>query len=139
VHSPTDVRGGIALGSALAFGWYAVWPTVDEWIMRGGASTALTYPPLLTALVFAAALILHPQPDPQTPTFLQNALLAGLCTGLVHGSRVFQVDSVPLEPGFSSGLFRVVVGYAVVLLGRGVLREVVARLLSLVGLDAEVS
>lgn len=138
VHSPTDIRGGIALGTAIAFGWHRIMPAVDEWWMRGGSGSLATNPALLTALVFGVALILHPQPTPQTPTFLQNALLAGLFTGLVHGSRALGVDSVPLADGWSSAALRVVIGYAVVLAGRGVLKKVVRRVLGLAGIDSDV-
>lgn len=81
--------------------------------MHGGADGSLhTYPPFLVALALAAILILHPQPVPQTPTFLQNALLAGLLSGLVHGSRSCGQDSMPLAGGNGWGSYamRVVLG-----------------------------
>ena len=62
VHSPTDIRGGIALGTAVAYGWFKAWPTFDAWIMRGGGDALHTYPPLLVAATLAVILVLHPQP-----------------------------------------------------------------------------
>eukprot|EP00750_Incisomonas_marina_P017264 INCI20182.2.p1 GENE.INCI20182.2~~INCI20182.2.p1 ORF type:complete len:441 (+),score=66.24 INCI20182.2:99-1421(+) len=139
VHSPTDVRGGIALGTAAAIGWYRVWPAVDAWVMHGGADGSLhTYPPFLVALTLAVVLILHPQPVPQTPTFLQNALLAGLLSGLVHGSRSCGQDSMPLAGnGWGSYAMRVILGYFAVLAGRGLLKPILHKLLSFVGIDAK--
>lgn len=136
VHSPTDVRGGVALGAAIAFLWNRFWPTVDEWVLRG-TGLGFASPPVLVVCFLAAFLVLHPQPSPQTPTFLQNALLAGLVSGLVHGSRALGKDTMPLAPGSLNYFLRVLVGYVTVLVGRGALKTVIQKALKIVGIDAK--
>ena len=105
VHSPTDVRGGVLLGLVMAFGGHLLAEPLDQYITTAqvnfdnvvAASVAQHLAPLATALgssvitiaFLVLVLLLHPQPRPQTPTFLLNSLLAGLISGTVHGSRVF--------------------------------------------------
>ena len=92
---------------------------------------------IVVALLGAVVLILHPQPTPQTPTFLQNALIAGLLSGCVHGSRYAGIYSIDLKPGTGSYVARILLGYLVVLLGRGVLKTVIHKLFSMIGIDAK--
>lgn len=136
VHSPTDIRGGIALGTALGLLWHRVWPIAEEWVLRG-AGVGVFSPPLIVTAGLALFLILHPQPVPQTPTFLQNALLAGLVSGLMHGSRSLGRDSMDLASGAKNYILRVVIGYCAVLAGRGALKALVQKALLKFGIDAK--
>ncbi len=72
-------------------------------MVRSSSASAVFSPPAVVAAGLAAVLVLHPQPLPQTPTFLQNALLAGLVSGLVHGTRASGgAVAVPLVGGFGT-------------------------------------
>ncbi|GBG31689.1 Sphingosine-1-phosphate phosphatase, putative [Hondaea fermentalgiana] len=83
-HTPTDLRGGLALGAI----WIACFFPVSAQFDRYYLSTSW----LSLKLLFAAIilLLLNPQPRPPTPTFLQNALLTGLVCGCILGSRHFE-------------------------------------------------
>jgi len=80
-HSPTDVRGGLALGLIWTAVYFASAIPMDQYIL----STPYLFPKLFFATI--VVLLLNPQPRPVTPTFFQNSLLCGLASGCLLGSR----------------------------------------------------
>eukprot|EP00947_MAST-08B_sp_MAST-8B-sp1_P002072 g2072.t1 len=84
VHSPTDLRGGFMLGLWITVLWCYMMNAVDTAIMFGGPFLCVG-----VVLSFVFVLILCPQPRPVTPTFMQNALIAGLLSGSIIGSNFF--------------------------------------------------
>eukprot|EP00948_MAST-09A_sp_MAST-9A-sp1_P002312 g2312.t1 len=81
VHSPTDIIGGSILGVIVASTALFILPLVDTWFF--GTNHLL----LKLASASFLLLLLHPQPRPPTPTFRQNALIAGLTTGVIWGAK----------------------------------------------------
>eukprot|EP00939_MAST-03C_sp_MAST-3C-sp1_P001062 g1062.t1 len=85
MHSPTDIYGGFLLGFLVLGTHIAGMPLIDEWL----ASTTNAW---WTIFPFFLLLILHPQENPATPTFYQNALTCGLVYGLITGSNSYLSD-----------------------------------------------
>mmetsp|Transcript_4109 Transcript_4109/g.8870 ORF Transcript_4109/g.8870 Transcript_4109/m.8870 type:complete len:494 (-) Transcript_4109:77-1558(-) len=164
VHTPTDIRGGLALGCT----WVAMYFPLSAKFDRYYLSTPLLSFKLMAATVLM--LLLNPQPRPITPTFMQNALLAGLIFGCVLGSRhlhdlgpihvdthgniiavskTYLLTSVPdwmasirnsihdwtLAHSGLAVAARTVAGYVVVLLLRVVAKILIINLLRLVGIS----
>jgi membrane-associated phospholipid phosphatase len=134
-HTPTDVRGGLGLGTIVIATYVFCYRTID-------ASVNACTPYQLIVFTFAlstVALLLCPQPRPPTPTFHQNAFIAGLLSGLIVGSR--SADDYGLSsPNFGSGtssymlspwvnlaipIMRNVLGFAMTILLRIVVKKVV--------------
>jgi hypothetical protein len=80
-HTPTDIRGGILLGLLFMSLYWPMRFTVDRLV----AGTDFLELKLLLGLAFV--LYMSPRPNPPTPTFLQNALIAGLLAGQALGTR----------------------------------------------------
>lgn len=162
-HTPTDLRGGVALGGVVVAVYFAVSERLDAALF---AAADLPLKLVVSSVLF---LLLNPQPRPGTPTFAQNALLTGLVLGCVMGSRHYNdlgssgsssgssgaADGADVLAGllagtgawlnpvraFSAGLsagealaVRTVVGYAVVLLLRVLVKTTVVSALSVVGI-----
>ncbi|CAE7433033.1 sppA [Symbiodinium sp. CCMP2592] len=96
-------------------------------------------------LAFASSvLVLNPQPRPMTPTFLQNCTCCGLILGCAVGFRM-EVERRGGASAFSSETFgqssaaaavlRIIIGYAILLLARVVLKSGFTTLLRLIGLE----
>jgi len=145
VHSPTDVRGGLVLGSVVAIHGWGIFTSFDRWV--------LTTPHIFGVLLILACVFmtLNPQPRlPLTPTFMQNCLLAGLVTGCATGFRL-EVDRCMQRPEFSCAearaaghgdgamamVVRTVLGYVCVLLTRSFLKEVFVKTFRLLGMNPQ--
>ena len=130
-HSPTDVRGGLAIGLAAAVTMYGAGPLLDALIL---SSKSIHW--MLPICAFF--LSLHPHPRPSTPTFMQNVLLIALFYGECVGyrdcfnwHRNLVVGPSSNLPGLWGAMARLVVGYTTVLLSRTVVKTVVTLLVQI--------
>ena len=126
VHSPTDVRGGLALGLVSALLWWYGGDIYDScWL------SVPYYLPLALLCSFLAILV-NPQPRPMTPTFLQNCLLVGLMAGCTVGFRaeydrragnpILVIAQENVSPTISA-IIRTTCGYLTVLLARIIIKS----------------
>jgi len=138
VHSPMDVKGGMILGLVVALVAYNLCDAFDAFMLGTPHVGVLL-------LAFASSvLILNPQPRPMTPTFLQNCTCCGLILGCAVGFRM-EVERRGGANAFSSETFerssaaaavlRSIIGYAILLLARVVLKSGFMALLRLIGLE----
>lgn len=138
VHSPMDVKGGLILGFAIAL---LAKPAelcfaFDRFMLR------TPHVGLLLVLLVVLVLVLNPQPRPMTPTFMQNCTLCGLILGCAVGFRMetdrraasgaasLEEPAMPLP-----ALLRVLVGYSMLMIARMVLKQLLSKLLGLLGLE----
>jgi len=140
-HTPTDIRGGLALGAtwlAFFFPWSEAF---DEWYMT---TSNLGLKLLGLSIAF---LLLNPQPRPPTPTFLQNSLLVGLISGCMLGARHFNDLEKPDLSKFLNLtdwrqqnevlaiIFRTILGYVIVLILRIVAKTMMVSFLHMGGIE----
>ena len=131
-HTGTDVRGGLGLGVLVIGSYLASCDVLDAIVFQTPVSV------LFVSLFVGSivALLLCPQPRPPTPTFHQNAFIAGLLWGLLVGSRIAQGDlrlheiyplgvtsSVPWQSA-TIHFVRNVFGFVFVIIVRAVVKEV---------------
>lgn len=123
-HTATDVRGGLSLGLIVI--------SIFLWNLNGLEATFSSWTPMQTfwicffgCIVF---LLLCPQPRPPTPTFHQNALLAGLAWGLLFGTSLAdQYDvstSIPVESTWVLCIAKTVYGLILMLIVRMIVKFV---------------
>eukprot|EP00931_Biecheleriopsis_adriatica_P007542 TRINITY_DN108814_c0_g1_i1.p1 TRINITY_DN108814_c0_g1~~TRINITY_DN108814_c0_g1_i1.p1 ORF type:complete len:471 (-),score=75.56 TRINITY_DN108814_c0_g1_i1:74-1438(-) len=140
VHSPMDVKGGLLLGTAIAM--IAQWPLC---VCRHFDSLVLATPHIGVVLLsyIVLVLVLNPQPRPMTPTFMQNCVVCGLIFGCAVGFRmetdrrqgadVFRRGSNQI--GIGLNVLRIILGYAIVILVRAVLKTLLVFLFRLLGFE----
>ena len=143
-HSVVDIVGGFWLG-IVVFASYAYFePTFTEYV---ATTNFLSVKCLVVTIV---ALLLCPQPRPPTPTFMQNALIAGLITGAAMGFRLRSdagienansadplIESAPewqRERPLALAALRTVGGYVFVLTVRFILKPTLRAILTAVGM-----
>ena len=83
MHTPTDMFGGFLLGTFVTGLHVVGMPYVDAWLETAH------YNVIWVNLVAFTFLILHPQPQPSTPTFYQNTLICGILNGLMTGTTMY--------------------------------------------------
>ena len=130
MHTPTDMFGGFLLGTFVTGLHIVGMPYVDAWLETAHNGV------LWVNLVAFTFLILHPQPEPSTPTFYQNTLICGILNGLMTGTTMyFYHHSNATSSTDSFGYFsdydgtvrifaKVMVGYSLMILVRTVLKSV---------------
>jgi len=151
VHSPMDVKGGILLGLALVFICQRpvrLCDHFDRWMLT------MPHVGVVLMTILIVLLILNPQPRPMTPTFMQNCVLCGLIFGCSSGFRmetdrrrgrgIFGLSSPSPQDMAHVGsndlampvlVLRTVVGFALILLARVVLKAVLVCFFHQVGLE----
>lgn len=136
VHSPMDIKGGFVLGLVVVCIAWVACPWFDYWLLSTPNSVTL----LFCALV--VILVLHPQPRPQTPTFMQNCVCSGLVWGCAAGfcteaARVTAAESKSPE-SISLGLHigRAILGFTILLVVRQITKEILTSAFRLVGLES---
>mmetsp|Transcript_41632 Transcript_41632/g.96258 ORF Transcript_41632/g.96258 Transcript_41632/m.96258 type:complete len:270 (+) Transcript_41632:1009-1818(+) len=136
-HTPTDVRGGILLGTTLASIYWPLHLGVDACIVSVSHFT------IKCIVGTAFILLVCPQPRPPTPTFNQNATVAGLLYGCVVGTRWLHDNKIELNPDGAmaglpfTGVIRTVIGYALVLLVKVGLKPILVAIFSAFGLKTK--
>jgi len=139
VHSPMDVKGGLLQGLALAL--LAQRPlylcdVIDRFLL------ATPHVGALLLLLFAVVLVLHPQPRPLTPTFLQNCTVSGVFFGCAVGYRM-ETDRRRAsgshsmhssDVGVAGAVARTIVGFVLLVILRMVLKQVLTSGFQLIGL-----
>jgi len=148
-HSPTDIRGGLALGFLLV----AVYAPNIERVEVFYNETPMIFPKVFCLTFFL--LLMCPQPRPPTPTFNQNALLLGLVGGLIFGSRQFHALTLAeaiewrsyLRLGdaseFATSHFylntvvKTVSGYSIVMIFRVIAKTAIVALLNVFGVSTK--
>lgn len=127
VHSPMDVKGGFTLGflvAVLAQRPMSLCDKVDALLLN------TPHVGLVLLLCVITVLTLNPQPRPMTPTFMQNCVACGLMFGLSVG---FRMETDRRSSGAASGtnnigiallVFRTILGYALVVVARLLLKAI---------------
>ena len=136
VHSPMDVKGGLLLGLAVALlaGPLQACNLFDRFMLE------TPHVGLLLLFLVVLVLVLNPQPRPMTPTFMQNCTLCGLILGCAVGFRM-EMDRRGKPRLYESSLgqmvLRVLLGYAMLMLARMVMKAVLSQLLSSLGFQPQ--
>lgn len=135
VHSPMDVKGGLLLGTAVAVlaGPLQVCNIFDAFMLQ------TPHVGLLLLCLVVLVLVLNPQPRPMTPTFLQNCTLGGLILGCAVGFRMEMDRRGPRlhTSSVSQVMLRVLLGYAILMLTRVVLKSLLSHLFSALGFQPQ--
>eukprot|EP01063_Lacrimia_lanifica_P008164 TRINITY_DN15289_c0_g1_i1.p1 TRINITY_DN15289_c0_g1~~TRINITY_DN15289_c0_g1_i1.p1 ORF type:complete len:408 (+),score=146.24 TRINITY_DN15289_c0_g1_i1:98-1321(+) len=139
-HTPTDIRGGVVLGVLWVTMWFFAASVVDTWCL----TTEHLIPKLIAAAV--VALVINPQPEPKTPTFMQNANVLGLSVGCMVGVRQYydlagsaeEMGFLGAAPGgYGTIAVRSVFGYAAVAAVKVVVKAGATGLLKALGIAYE--
>ena len=129
MHTPTDMFGGFLLGTFVTGLHVVGMPYVDAWLETAH------YNVIWLNLVAFTFLILHPQPQPSTPTFYQNTLICGILNGLMTGTTMYFYHHSNSTITKSIGYFseyedrvrifgKVMIGFSLMILVRTVLKSV---------------
>eukprot|EP00747_Dinoflagellata_sp_TGD_P070894 gnl/TRDRNA2_/TRDRNA2_156792_c0_seq3.p1 gnl/TRDRNA2_/TRDRNA2_156792_c0~~gnl/TRDRNA2_/TRDRNA2_156792_c0_seq3.p1 ORF type:complete len:456 (+),score=46.40 gnl/TRDRNA2_/TRDRNA2_156792_c0_seq3:61-1428(+) len=137
VHSPMDVKGGLNLGLVVAMLAHVFGDAYDRLLL------STPHVGVLLCLFTVIILILHPQPRPMTPTFMQNCVVLGLIFGCAVGFRMetdrragrgffglsepdpqLSIPTIVDNHGLLLRSMRTVLGYSIVMITRQVLKSV---------------